>query len=235
MLPLILYIYICCRWTKRIARTAKLGSSKLPFVGAVCLKMLWRIVLLGLALIFVVAGSAAIQALPSQVEAASRRGTETGIAFAMIGILLSLLIAAFVAANTFHRRSGFYILHMGQQRGPFSTAQIRRMCLQNKIPENTTYWREGLSSFHPIAELEREPKPANGEEAGVGVARALDERHQRSAVKPPPAPDVPLPAASGSETERSVEKELRTLAALKTEGIISEDEFTAKKRVLLGI
>ncbi|HAF13073.1 MAG TPA: hypothetical protein DCK99_05105 [Blastocatellia bacterium] len=46
---------------------------------------------------------------------------------------------------------------------------------------------------------------------------------------------LPASIPSGSESGSSLEKELRSLAALKAEGIISEEEFTAKKRALLGL
>jgi len=80
LLLLIPYVYICYRWTKRIARGTEVRGSKLSFVTAVCLKMSWRIFVLSYLLVLIVAAAMASQALPGQVEAASRRGAEAGIA-----------------------------------------------------------------------------------------------------------------------------------------------------------
>lgn len=163
LLLLLLYIYICYRWTKRIARRSDLRSSKLSFVAAVCLKMSWRIIVLSFALVLLVGGISGILADHGKVEEATQAGTETGIALAAIGFALSLLVAVFVALSAFHRR--------------------------------------------------------------------YNEQHAR---KPSP-PQSPGSMAGTSESESSLENELRSLAALKAEGIISEEEFTAKKRALLGI
>src|SRR4249919_3021254 len=62
-----------------------------------------RIVALSFALVLLVAAVMAMQALPSEVETASRRGTETGMAFVIVGIPLSLLVAVFVALSVFRR------------------------------------------------------------------------------------------------------------------------------------
>jgi Short C-terminal domain len=54
---------------------------------------------------------------------------------------------------------------------------------------------------------------------------------------PPPAPSAPSAAASPTSTRASVDEILKTiegLAALRQKGILSEDEFAAKKAELLG-
>ncbi|SRR6266849_4602880 len=56
------------------------------------------------------------------------------------------------------------------------------------------------------------------------TAREVEHHEEQQAAKPPATP------AAGS-----VENELRSLAALKADGILSEEEFTAKKRALLGL
>jgi hypothetical protein len=52
---------------------------------------------------------------------------------------------------------------------------------------------------------------------------------------PAPAP-VPVPAAAPApQAEPDYADELRRLAQLKDQGLISEDEYSAKKRQILGI
>ena len=139
-----------------------------------------------------------------------------------------------MALNAFHRRSALYILHSGQQQGPFSVAQIRQMRVQNTIPENTVYRREGLSEWRPIAELDAAPKLAQRDDAAMAVAVSLHRSEEQRAPKPPP-PQPPASMVASSKSGSSLEKELRSLAALKADGIISEEEFAAKKRALLGL
>jgi Short C-terminal domain len=71
-------------------------------------------------------------------------------------------------------------------------------------------------------------------EAGVAAdaqKRALRRQSGRWATQGrPPAPG---PAATGSEAAAIAE--LRELAQLRAEGILTEEEFTAKKRRVLGI
>jgi hypothetical protein len=50
--------------------------------------------------------------------------------------------------------------------------------------------------------------------------------HVQSFAAPPPAPANPAP---------DLEQELRTLAKLKNEGLITEEDFNQKKKTLLGI
>jgi putative oligomerization/nucleic acid binding protein len=69
-------------------------------------------------------------------------------------------------------------------------------------------------------------------EGTVTVAGPLDQQDEQPVAKSPPAaPSATFAPAGGS----SLENELRSLAALKADGIISEEEFTAKKRALLGL
>jgi Short C-terminal domain len=82
------------------------------------------------------------------------------------------------------------------------------------------------------------PQPAlqthSASGATISVARALDhsDKPQRTTTRP----SSPLPAQSQrTASTSSLENELRSLAALKADGIISEEEFTTKKRALLGI
>ena len=51
---------------------------------------------------------------------------------------------------------------------------------------------------------------------------------------PAPAPE-PAPAAPPPQSAEAQIEELKQLAALKDEGILSEDEFAAKKAQILGI
>ncbi len=62
------------------------------------------------------------------------------------------------------------------------------------------------------------------------VARSLDDCEQQRSPQGPLA--APIPPSS---SPTSVENELRSLAALKADGIISEEEFAAKKRAIFGL
>jgi Short C-terminal domain len=74
------------------------------------------------------------------------------------------------------------------------------------------------------------PETARDDQPTKTVARSLDDNEQqRTPQAPPPAPSPP------SSSSTSVENELRSLAALKADGIISEEEFAAKKRAILGL
>ena len=122
LLLLIFYVYVCYRWTKRIARRTEVRSSKLSFVAAVCLKMSLRIVVLSFALVLLVAAVMALQALPSEVETASRRGTEMGIVFVIVGIPVSLLVAVFVALSAFRRSEEQHASKVSPPQPPASMA-----------------------------------------------------------------------------------------------------------------
>jgi hypothetical protein len=94
----------------------------------------------------------------------------------------------------------------------------------------------GLNRFGPDP-LGRTPRPqpplpTPGDRATTTVVRQLDQHEEQRTAKqlPPSLPTPPLRVAASS-----LESELRSLAALKADGIISEEEFTAKKRTLLGL
>lgn len=59
----------------------------------------------------------------------------------------------------------------------------------------------------------------------------LEKQIQTRDVQPPELPVAPVPTAD----VRDMEQQLRKLAALKDEGIISPDEFDQKKKALLGL
>jgi hypothetical protein len=63
---------------------------------------------------------------------------------------------------------------------------------------------------------------------GERWARQEEERY---AAPPQAAPPPPAPAASG---EGSVIEQLKQLAALKSEGVLTEEEFAAQKAKLLA-
>ena len=54
-------------------------------------------------------------------------------------------------------------------------------------------------------------------------------------VNQPIQQPVPQPAPVQTEENPDVAEEIRKLAQLKDEGIITEEEFTSRKRMLLGI
>ena len=59
------------------------------------------------------------------------------------------------------------------------------------------------------------------------VVRASQRKHG----SPPPPPVPPIPPVPRPD----IEQELRTLTKLKQDGLITEDEFNAKKKALLGL
>lgn len=59
---------------------------------------------------------------------------------------------------------------------------------------------------------------------------------QQMPASPPPTPTLPTPeAAPPVEVTDDVVEQLKKLAELRDAGILTEDEFTAKKSKLLGI
>jgi uncharacterized membrane protein YhaH (DUF805 family) len=84
----------------------------------------------------------------------------------------------------------------------------------------------------PLGRVVPVPAPVRpAQDPTRSVARSLDWSGEQRASKPPPIPSM----ASSRPEASSLEKELRSLAALKADGIISEEEFNAKKRALLGL
>ncbi len=96
----------------------------------------------------------------------------------------------------------------------------------------------GPNRFGPDP-LGRAPRPSPppsvtpGDRTTTTVARSLDRYEEQATTKVSP-PSVPPPPPRTAAAP-SLENELRSLAALKADGIISEEEFTAKKRALLGL
>jgi hypothetical protein len=69
------------------------------------------------------------------------------------------------------------------------------------------------------------------------VARSQQARYeaeQGQAAPAPPAPAAPAPAAAAAAAEDPI-LVIQKLAALRDQGILTEEEFTAKKAQLLGI
>jgi hypothetical protein len=72
------------------------------------------------------------------------------------------------------------------------------------------------------------------EEAQAQQQAAYDQGQaaaQQQQAPPPPAPAAPAPAASGTE---SMIDQLKELASLKDQGILTEEEFAQQKAKLLG-
>lgn len=63
-------------------------------------------------------------------------------------------------------------------------------------------------------------------------ARLDDLEGQQYAAPPPPAPAAPAPAAGGM-TDDTIQQ-LKDLASLHEQGILTDDEFTAQKQKILG-
>lgn len=71
------------------------------------------------------------------------------------------------------------------------------------------------------------------------VSRRQAERWQaqemrEAGVQQPPAPPSPPPPAQAAGTEQSTIEQLKELAALKEQGVLTEEEFAAQKAKILG-
>ena len=64
-------------------------------------------------------------------------------------------------------------------------------------------------------------------------AEAVDEAPAQAAA--PPQAEAPPPAAAAPASQTDYIEELKQLAGLKDAGIITEEEFEAKKKKLLGL
>jgi hypothetical protein len=53
----------------------------------------------------------------------------------------------------------FYLHIDGEQRGPYTVAQIDHLLNSGLIREETTYWREGMEQWHPVTNLVHLRKP----------------------------------------------------------------------------
>jgi hypothetical protein len=63
-------------------------------------------------------------------------------------------------------------------------------------------------------------------------AQEMQQAPQQQAAAPPPP--APAPAAPAAGAEQSTIEQLKELAALKEQGVLTEDEFAAQKAKILG-
>jgi hypothetical protein len=73
---------------------------------------------------------------------------------------------------------------------------------------------------------------------GAKSAQRSAEAAQAQYAPPPEAPSAPAPAAAPAAPQAVDEagiEELKQLAALKDQGILTEEEFAAKKAQILGL
>jgi hypothetical protein len=63
-------------------------------------------------------------------------------------------------------------------------------------------------------------------------AQEMQQAPQQQAAAPPPP--APAPAAPATGAEQSTIEQLKELAALKEQGVLTEDEFAAQKAKILG-
>jgi hypothetical protein len=63
--------------------------------------------------------------------------------------------------------------------------------------------------------------------------KAMAQAYEQQQAAPPPAAPAPAPPAAGGITD-DVVAQLRELAQLRDDGILTEDEFAAQKARLLG-
>src|SRR5438128_1331376 len=47
----------------------------------------------------------------------------------------------------------FFIYHNGEQRGPYTAAQVNHLHRCGFIDEETLYWREGLEQWQPVSQI----------------------------------------------------------------------------------
>ena len=47
----------------------------------------------------------------------------------------------------------FFIYHNGEQRGPYTAAQVNHLHRCNFIDDDTLYWREGLEQWQPVGQI----------------------------------------------------------------------------------
>lgn len=73
-----------------------------------------------------------------------------------------------------------------------------------------------------------------GTAAHMGAKSAQKAASAQAPAAAPAAPPVAAPAAPEAAESAQIE-ELKQLAALKDQGILSEEEFTAKKAQILGL
>jgi hypothetical protein len=75
----------------------------------------------------------------------------------------------------------------------------------------------------------------------AGTAAHMGARSAQAQAAPPPAqapaapPPAPAPPAAAGAPESPEIQELKELAGLKDQGILTEEEFTARKAKILGI
>jgi Short C-terminal domain len=67
------------------------------------------------------------------------------------------------------------------------------------------------------------------------TSRRMMRRQDMMAEASAPAEAAPAPAAPAAPPEEDMAAQLQELAKLKEQGILTEEEFTAKKQQILGI
>jgi hypothetical protein len=90
-----------------------------------------------------------------------------------------------------------------------------------------------LRRRRPIARLATTAVVA-GTAANMGARSAQRSAEAAQAQAAPPA-DAPVDETAAPEAESPQIRELRQLAALKDQGILTEEEFSAKKAQILGL
>ena len=86
-----------------------------------------------------------------------------------------------------------------------------------------------------VEELTDEELTTAMRDLGIQSAELSPEEKAALASAPPVDDDVPVAAASTAAGESSYLEELEKLADLRDKGIITAEEFEAKKRQLLGL
>lgn len=69
---------------------------------------------------------------------------------------------------------------------------------------------------------------------GMVIGAAVAKKRSTGAVQPPIQSQTPVPTPSTTPTD-DVAAQIKQFAELRDQGILTEDEFTAKKKQLLGL
>ncbi len=71
-------------------------------------------------------------------------------------------------------------------------------------------------------------------DAGIAAQRTQSYQEQMQAAAPPPAAPAPAPTAPAAGGTTDLVAQLRSLADLRDQGILTEEEFAAQKAKLLA-
>jgi uncharacterized membrane protein YdbT with pleckstrin-like domain len=156
----------------------------------------------------------------------------------IVALLVAALLGAVVAWKDFVLRTNEYVLtnyRVIQQRGIFSKRSVdSRLDKINNVEHRQSFWGRILG----YGDLEIDTASETGTTRFPGIARPLDfkryilgasEQYRAARM----APGVPVFAAPGTPATVPAAQRLRDLKALHDDGLISQEEYEAKRRRLM--